>query len=124
MANGKAGRPRGRGYKIDKQQFEKLARIMCSVEEIADWFDVSMDTLAAWTKQEYDDTPLHVIGKLCNKGRKTLREIQFAWAEKNPTMAIWLGKQYLGQTDKLESQNVNKVEFIDDMPEDEEENEL
>ena len=28
--------------------------------------------------------------------------MQFKLAEKSATMAIWLGKQYLGQTDKAE----------------------
>lgn len=34
------------------------------------------------------------------EGFVSLRRKQFAMAEKNPTMAIWLGKQYLGQSDK------------------------
>lgn len=35
-------------------------------------------------------------------GKISLRRSQFRMAEVNPTMAIWLGKQYLGQTDKQE----------------------
>ena len=31
-----------------------------------------------------------------------LRRKQWEMAGKNPTMAIWLGKQWLGQTDKVE----------------------
>ena len=34
------------------------------------------------------------------KGKVSLRRSQFKLAEKNPTMAIWLGKQYLGQRDE------------------------
>jgi len=34
------------------------------------------------------------------EGFVSLRRKQFAMAEKNPTMAIWLGKQYLGQSDR------------------------
>ena len=35
-------------------------------------------------------------------------------AKKNPTMAIWLGKQYLGQTDKQELKAENKITIEQD----------
>lgn len=35
-----------------------------------------------------------------NWGKTKLRIIQFRMARKNASMAIWLGKQYLGQTDQ------------------------
>ena len=34
-------------------------------------------------------------------GKIALRRYQLQQAEKNPTMAIWLGKQYLGQRDSF-----------------------
>ena len=34
-----------------------------------------------------------------------MRRIQFRLAETNAGMAIWLGKQYLGQTEKIEITN-------------------
>ena len=38
----------------------------------------------------------------------SLRRQQFKSAEAgNVTMQIWLGKQYLGQTDKVEENNIN-----------------
>ena len=36
-------------------------------------------------------------------GKATLRRMQWLTAQKNPIMQIFLGKQYLGQADKLES---------------------
>ena len=33
-------------------------------------------------------------------------------AENNPTMAIWLGKQYLGQRDKQETENKNETSIV------------
>lgn len=36
------------------------------------------------------------------KGKISLRRSQFQLAEKNASMAIWLGKQYLGQKDVVE----------------------
>jgi precorrin-4 methylase len=42
-------------------------------------------------------------------GRASLRRKQWQMADNNPTMAIWLGKQYLNQTDKsvVENHNLN-----------------
>ena len=44
----------------------------------------------------------------------SLRRTQFKLAEKNPTMAIWLGKQYLGQRDNIavEHKDLSKVEEL------------
>jgi hypothetical protein len=47
-----------------------------------------------------------------SKGKMSLRRRQFQMAETNPTMAIWLGKQYLGQTDKLENDTTLKTPQI------------
>lgn len=45
-----------------------------------------------------DHRELYEMGK--EEGRASLRRYQFDMAKKNPTMSIWLGKQYLGQQDK------------------------
>ena len=36
-------------------------------------------------------------------------------AESNPTMAIWLGKQYLDQKDKIEQDNKEALEKLDEV---------
>ena len=41
--------------------------------------------------------------------------MQFKQAENNPVMAIWLGKQILGQTDKVEAEVTDKIEVINDV---------
>ena len=41
-----------------------------------------------------------VYKRLSVKGKISLRRYQFQQAEKSTAMAIWLGKQYLGQTEK------------------------
>lgn len=41
-----------------------------------------------------------VYKKYSAKGKISLRRYQFQQAEKSTAMAIWLGKQYLGQTEK------------------------
>ena len=44
-----------------------------------------------------------VFAEKRQKGRASLRRLQFRLAEKSATMAIWLGKQYLGQKDQVEA---------------------
>ena len=49
-----------------------------------------------------------IYKKLSSTGKMSLRRQQFKSAENgNVTMQIWLGKQWLGQTDKVESKNEN-----------------
>lgn len=100
------GRPR---IEINKEEFEKLCALLCSEEEIASWFDVSVDTLCRWCKREYGVTFAEIYKTKSEKGRIALRRYQFKLAEKYPAMAIFLGKQYLGQRD-----NVDNIEGVDE----------
>lgn len=93
------GRPR---IEINKEEFEKLCALLCSEEEIASWFDVSVDTLCRWCKREYGVTFAEIYKTKSEKGRIALRRYQFKLAEKYPAMAIFLGKQYLGQRDNVD----------------------
>lgn len=98
--NGKImGRPK---IEIKAEQFEYLCSIMCTEEDIAGVFQCSVDTICNWCKEHYGLTFSEVYKNFSAQGRMSLRRFQFRMAEKNPTMAIWLGKQYLGQTDKQE----------------------
>lgn len=82
---------------IDYEACEKLARIMCTQSEIAEVLGVSLSTL------EHDKEFLRIHKKGQENGRASLRRMQYKGAEAgNPTMLIWLGKQYLGQRDKQE----------------------
>ena len=93
-----AGRPK---KEIDYILAEKLANIMCTQEEIASYFDCDVRTL------QRDKEFCRVYKKGLDQGRMSLRRKQYSMSETNVTMAIWLGKQYLGQTDKVESRNEN-----------------
>ena len=104
MAN--MGRPR---KQIDKTEFEKLCFLQCTEREFCSWFDVSDETLNKWCKENYDGrTFLDVFKEKRENGLISLRRTQFQLAEKSPAMAIFLGKNLLGQTDKME-QTVNDV---------------
>ena len=49
-------------------------------------------------------------------GKSSLRRIQFRLAEKNASMAIFLGKQYLGQKDVIENNiNTEPVQVVIDV---------
>lgn len=107
------------GAAIDKEQFEKLCRIMCTEVEICDFFGVSNDTVNRWCHQEYNDTFENILRAKASLGKISIRRYQMQQAEKNPVMSIWLGKQYLGQTDKVEQTNHEKIEVISDVTVDE-----
>lgn len=103
----KMGRPR---IEIDESQFKKLCEYMCTLEEISGIFNCSEDTIERWCKRTFGMTFADTYKKYSAEGRMSLRRKQFALAETSAAMAIFLGKNYLGQTDKVES----KVEFESD----------
>lgn len=93
------GRPR---KEIDQKQFENLCALQCTLEEMCGFFDVCTDTLEAWCKRIYKASFSEVFAKKRGAGKISLRRMQWRLAEKNAPMAIWLGKQYLGQRDAPE----------------------
>lgn len=90
------GRPR---KEINQENFESLCKLQCTVEEIAGFFKCDADTINAWCKRTYGETFSAVYKKHSQDGKISLRRYQFRLAERNSAMAIWLGKQYLGQRD-------------------------
>lgn len=94
------GRPK---KEIDYSVIEKLANIQCTQEEISSFLGISVRTL------QRDEEFCRIYKKGIENGKMSLRRIQYKLAEKNTTMAIWLGKQYLGQTDKIENTNKNDI---------------
>lgn len=102
---------------IDIEQFENLCAIQCTKEEIALWFDCSEDTIERWCKKTYKENFAVVFGKKRGKGKISLRRSQFELAKKNPTMAIWLGKQWLGQRDTPPDVQLDKQTIRDALSE-------
>lgn len=96
----KTGRPR---KEIDQNHFENLCGLQCTKEDICDFFCVTDKTIDAWCKRTYKDSFSVVFKQKRGKGKCSLRRYQFALAQKNANMAIWLGKQYLGQKDQVET---------------------
>lgn len=100
MADGKQGRPR---KEIDQNQFEKLCGLQCTKEEFCCYFDCDEDTINNWCKRTYGQVFSVVFKQKRGGGKISLRRKQFEVAlAGNPTMLIWLGRNYLDQSDKLD----------------------
>ena len=96
----KAPRKLGRPCKpISWQLFEDLCAIHCTHDEIAGILHIAKSTLYERASREYEEDFPTLYKRLTSDGKASLRRIQFRQAKNNATMAIWLGKQYLGQRD-------------------------
>lgn len=91
------GRPQ---KEINKEIFEKLCSLQCTIKEITSFFDITDKTLSSWCRKTYGMKFSEIFAIKRQKGFVSLRRTQFELAEKSAAMAIFLGKQYLGQTDK------------------------
>ena len=77
---------------VPPEEVMKLAQIGCKDKEIADWFGIRDDTLRFNFKDQLE------MGRESLK--QSLRKAQINLAlGGNAVMLIWLGKQYLGQSD-------------------------
>ena len=105
----RVGRPK---KQIDYEMVEKLAHIFCTKEEIAAILGVDPGTLYA--DPIFQDT--YKKGRI--GGKMSLRRMQYKLAEKNTAMAVWLGKQYLGQKDLPTDESSPRVLVVADVPTD------
>ena len=102
----KAGRPK---IQIDKAAFEKLCGLQCSLDEFAAFFECSPDTIERWCKATYDANFADVFAQKRGHGKIALRRAQFQLAQKSAAMAIFLGKNYLGQLDNPRESETNEI---------------
>ena len=110
MPRGQPGSKGGRPKKsIDWNTVEKLCSIQCTGEEIASVIGVDYDTLQGAIKREHGMSFSDYFDLKRGSGKASLRRMQWEAAKQgNPTMLVWLGKQYLGQSDKVEATNTNR----------------
>lgn len=100
---------------IDKDAFEKLCGMQCTEEEICGWFDVTDKTLSRWCMETYGRHFSEIYKEKRGIGKISLRRYQWRLAEKSPAMAIFLGKNYLGQTDRVEVNNEDALKRLDEV---------
>lgn len=104
MGHKPTGNPMGRPKKvIDQKQFEAMCSIQCTLEEICAVFDVTDKTLNSWCTETYGMTFSEVFKQKRGIGKASLRRRQWELAKNSVPMAIFLGKNWLGQTDKQET---------------------
>ena len=101
------GRPK---LTIDLEKVKTLAEMFCTQEEIAAVLNLSVDTLLR-SKEFCEEYKKGIL-----KAKSTLRSVQFAQAQNNVTMAIWLGKQYLAQRDIVEEKQEQTIQIVNDIP--------
>jgi len=84
-----------RRIEINEDNLEELAAMCCTMNEMAAYFDCSVDTL----ERNYADA----IKKGRDRGKTSIRREQYKAAMNgNITMLIWLGKQLLDQQDRTQ----------------------
>jgi hypothetical protein len=106
--NGDQGRPK---KYIDLAMVARGASIACTKEELAALCGVAPSTFYKHLAE--DPAIQEAIDSGASMGRATLRRAQWKGAvtDGNPTMLIWLGKQFLGQRDTqtLETNGDNPI---------------
>ena len=111
----RTGRPK---KEFDKKIFQDLVGLGCTQEEIC-WFfrdetgkSANIDTLTRWCKREFDMTFQEYFRQNgCIALKIQLRRNQMNLSKSSAAMAIFLGKNLLGQTDKVE-QTIMEVEDL------------
>jgi len=104
-----AGRPK---TILDPQKAEIFGRFRATYETMADYFQCSEQTIRR-TMQDEDSEFCKAYKTAIANTKMALSEMQLKKAmEGNVTMLIWLGKQYLGQSDKTEIDHTSKGEQI------------
>ena len=116
----KGGRPPFEFSAKVLQQIHDLASYMCTKEEVANIIGCHRTTL--YRNQE----ALEAYDRGVNVAKQKIRKTQFDIATKlnSSIMAMWLGKVYLGQTDKIQNTDDNVPLPIYDIIEHEEPKEI
>ena len=89
---------------FDKRTFENLCAIQSTITEICAVFECDSKTLEKWCRREYGKNFSQVFREKRCRGFISLRRAQFQKAieDKNTAMLIFLGKNWLGQSDRQE----------------------
>ena len=115
----RTGRPK---KEFDRKQFVDLVGLGCTQEDIC-WFfrdetgkTANIDTLSRWCKRTFGLNYQDFYKKNGGMAMKIrLRQNQIELSKKNAAMAIFLGKNYLGQRDSFEFDNKSALEKLDEV---------
>jgi len=95
----------GKIKQVDLKLVEDLAGLFCTQAEVCKIVQISERTLRGRADVA------EAFKKGSENGKVSLRRMQFKLAEKSPAMAIFLGKQYLGQHDEKKLGDSDPVDF-------------
>ena len=117
---GKAGRP---PLQLSPELVERLAAVFCTQEEIAVVLGCSVDSIA----RRDDCAEAFKKGRM--RARASLRRLQWKTANDpkdraHGTMQIWLGKNELGQRDRIETGKPGEFGDVRSMTDDQLDDEL
>lgn len=97
-------KPGRKQIKINWNLVKQYLKAQCSAEGIAGIIGVSRDTLYGRCPKDLGIGFDELRQEMRETGKELLRKTQFDLAvQGDKAMLIWLGKQYLGQSDKTDS---------------------
>ena len=109
----------GRPEKIpDWKEIDKLCALHCTVAEIEAYVDITHETLDKHCKIAHDISFSKYLALKMGMGKISLRRRQWKLSEKSTAMAIFLGKNMLGQKDKQEVEHSVSEIKIDEQDKD------
>lgn len=102
---------------IDPDQLAKLAEMACTEQEVAAWFGMPVKNVRSRLSRQ----PLKGVWERGQaRGFIALRRAMYQAAveQKNVTAQIWLSKNYLGMTDRVDQNNTNtnRMSFVVELP--------
>ena len=129
------GAPKGNKYALDNNGgrpltminyglLDELCEIQCTEEEIAKIMKIDADTLSAAIKRDMNKSFPEYFAEKRVAGKRSLRRRQYQSAviDGNVTMLIWLGKQWLSQSDKQQIDMTTETVIVVSLQEIQEDN--
>jgi hypothetical protein len=116
--NGREGNGRGQPPKLVPDEptikrIRELSALQCTLEEVAGVLLVDDTTLRDFMRKYPEAEAAFEQGKF--NGRVSLRRMQFVQAKRSAAMGIWLGKQYLKQSESLRLGPLSGNQQADDL---------
>ena len=91
------------------ERIKQLAGLQLTQVEAAGVMLVAVSTFKAFLQKSALAREAWEIGE--GSGKASVKRAQFVMAHRSATMAIWWGKQHLGQSDKVETENNHSHEY-------------
>lgn len=106
------GRGRAIGRRLNGQTLEALLWAQCTDEQTAAYFNMETGEMLAAIEQDEELKRIHKLARQAGQAQIKMTQMNEATAG-NGQMAMWIGKQYMGQSDKVEQQVKHDVKALD-----------